>query len=267
VSLAAAELSRVDPATGYQYPDSATALDIAKDQLVAGTPQASHRPQPARQIREGAAADEGAGVGEVPRGLVPQRYDAGALASAAQKEQYGQRSAAVVSDKTSLLAEIKTAGEKPSKLLIDAYDLRLERAHRLDKIHAHGLAYQQKAYKADIGLLVERGAITKDEAAATLKAAEGASESELKSWCTWLSGHKFGGDVIGPVKRYPCTRRAGQGRTDALSAFRSTLDRAVKVGGGLVSDEAKLWQWAQTASADELNQWRGYLEQKLAGGS
>jgi hypothetical protein len=69
------------------------------------------------------------------------------------------------------------------------------------------------------------------------------------------------------VKRYLREQGGGAGNADALTAFRSTLDRAVSAGGGLVTDEAKLWQWAQTASAEELNQWRDYLEAKLAGGS
>ncbi len=113
-----------------------------------------------------------------------------------------KRSAAVVSDRTDLMQKIRAAGEHASKVLYDAYALKLERAKRLDGIHSTGLAYQQAAYKADIALLRQHNLITPAEAKATLAAAAKADEETLKSWRRWLSDHKFGGTTIRDVKHY-----------------------------------------------------------------
>lgn len=112
------------------------------------------------------------------------------------------KSVLVLSDKTKLLQQIKTAGEQPSQALLDAYSLRLERAQVLDGIHAHGLTYQQQAYKADVALLLKHGRITKQEATATLRAAASLDERTLKAWRGWLTANKFDGQTIRDVKQY-----------------------------------------------------------------
>ena len=135
-------------------------------------------------------------------GVIPLQINRSAAQRAAFSEQGMTQSVHVVNDKTDLLKKIQAAGEEPSKALTDAYDLRLERANRLDKIHAHGLTYQQKAYKADVALLLQRGLIDKQEADATLREAAKQDEATLRSWRTWLTANKFGGGVIRDVKRY-----------------------------------------------------------------
>jgi hypothetical protein len=133
-------------------------------------------------------------------GIVPVQVNREAAQVSASG--YPTRAASVTTDQEQLLAKIDAAGFEPSPQLKQSYDLRLERAKRLDKIHAHGLTYQQKAYRADLQLLVERGTLTKDEAAQTLAESHGASEERLKTIRAWLGKHMFGGEDIAQTKRY-----------------------------------------------------------------
>jgi hypothetical protein len=135
-------------------------------------------------------------------GVVPVKINQAAALRARFNERGMTKSVQVVDDRRDLYERITAAGEKPSPVLDQAYKVRLERANRLDGIRAHGLPYQQRAYASDIAYLVKLKRITPAEAKATLAAAKGADEATLKKWRGWLTEHKFGGDVIGDVKRY-----------------------------------------------------------------
>jgi hypothetical protein len=121
----------------------------------------------------------------------------------ALRESYAQQgmtqSVGVLSERKKTYDRLKAAGASSNAKLDQAYALRLARANRLDKIHAHGLSYQQQAYAATVGLAVDRGFMTKESGAAALKAAKGANETQLRSWNRWFGSHVFGGNVIGPV--------------------------------------------------------------------
>ncbi|HEY7312121.1 MAG TPA: hypothetical protein VH643_22340 [Gemmataceae bacterium] len=112
------------------------------------------------------------------------------------------KSVATVSDREKFYAALADAGyHNPAPALRRAYDLRLERAKRLDRIDAHGLAYQQKAYRADIGLAVKHGLITKEQAQASLRHLPQASEQEIEKSRDWIGDHLFGGQTITQAKR------------------------------------------------------------------
>jgi hypothetical protein len=133
-------------------------------------------------------------------GVIPVTVDKNAAKRAQLMERGMTKSVAQIDDKTHLYDRLKQAGEKPSKVLDDAYALKLEWKNRLDKIHSHGLTYYQKAYKVDIALAVERKLLTPQEAKDTLAAAKTASQDQLQTWHNWFGRHKFGGQTITEVK-------------------------------------------------------------------
>lgn len=135
-------------------------------------------------------------------GVAPVKIDKQAAQRARFNQQGMTQSVKVLTDKQKLYDRIEAAGEKPSPILDHAFQLKLERSKALDGIHAHGLAYQQKAYKSDVALMLKHGLVTKEEAAATLKAAKSVDEDTLKKWRSWLGRNKFGGQTVSDVGSY-----------------------------------------------------------------
>jgi hypothetical protein len=132
-------------------------------------------------------------------GVVPVTIGKDAAQRASFKERGMDQSVGVLSHKQELFDRIDQAGEKPSKALIDAYQMKLDRAKYLDRIQAggaRGLTYQQKAYQADIAYLRRKNLISASEAAETLRHAKNQNEATLKRWRGWLGDNKFQGNVI-----------------------------------------------------------------------
>lgn len=149
-------------------------------------------------------------VGRIKRelGVLPVKVNRDVALRMQFSERGMETSLGVVDRKREMLDKIQAAGEKPSRVLLQVYDLQLERAKRLDGIHAHGLTYQQKAYRSDLGLLVKRGLISSREATDAISHAKTADEESIKKWRRWLTDHKFSGpetdgkNVIEGVRDY-----------------------------------------------------------------
>ena len=115
------------------------------------------------------------------------------------------QSVAVVKDRKAFYDALAAAGyNTPSPALERAYDVRLERAKKLDSIRlggASGLAYERKAYRADIQLALKHGLVSKQEARASLAFLPRASEADIKKSRLWIGDHLFGGETITQAKR------------------------------------------------------------------
>lgn len=215
VSLGAAEISRIDPSTGFPYPARASALDIAKDQLISGTPQASLVRNLKGDYGKVLQPTKAQAIGKFAvGGLVPQRYDPEALAKAAEAEQRslmspGQR---VARDgmrlRKEFLASAKQAGLLPpdaTKLPDELRDAITARTARYANYASRGIKrgdpdYQRKAFEADMQLLEKRAVLTPRQAARGLEWARDASREDLISAREALGRKQFKGDALSDYK-------------------------------------------------------------------
>ncbi len=134
-------------------------------------------------------------------GVVPVKIDQAAALRAQFSERGMEQSINVLDDRTEFFGKIKQAGFKVKPKLQQAYGYRLERAKRLDSIHAHGLTYQQKALRSDLDALVKRGAVHPRFRAEMLAAAKGRTEEEISRARRKLGDNFFGGADIAEAKR------------------------------------------------------------------
>jgi hypothetical protein len=133
-------------------------------------------------------------------GVVPVKIDK----QAAQRAQFSERgmtqSINVVDDQQEFFQQLDQVGYEPDPKLRAAYKVRLGRAQRLDKIHAHGLAYQQKAYRSDVAYAVSLGKVDRKLASQMLAGIKGATEDEISRARDEMRDAYFGGDEIRQAK-------------------------------------------------------------------
>lgn len=273
VSLGMAELSRTDPGTSYSYPAGANAFDIAFDQLVSSTPQASLIRNLKGKTTGVLRPTRNQALGKfVAGGLVPQNYDAETLAKAARSEQRSllkpvQR---VVADhaemRSDFLAAAKSAGylQNTDKLPAPLAGAITLRARRYSNYARQGIKsgdpnYQQRAYIADLELLRKLGKITPKELTDATANAKTGSKDDLERWRRWLGVHKFGGDILTDARAALKERgvsvddpQSWAARTDAAAEFTRLLARARKAGVLTTSQLRRSHTWLQTAHTDDI---------------
>lgn len=200
----------------YETPSGETKKTNFMDALVSGM----RRLAPSAGVVQGLVSP-----GSVPSKIYPDHSRLGIIArdlgvvpvkmnrEAAQTAQFSERgmtkAVGAAKDEQAFLKKLDDAGYEPEPKLKAAYKVRLERAKRLDKIHAHGLPYQQRAYRSDIAYAVELGKVSKQQAAEMLAGIKGASEEEINSARDDMRDAYFGGDVISQAKRELRNQTAG----------------------------------------------------------
>jgi hypothetical protein len=214
--LAIAETARVDPRTGFGISPRKSALRVAKEYLIDPLPQATL----ARRLRGSKStsifqATPRQAVGQfLVGGLYPRRYNPEALGEAAHREARalmtpGQR---VLDDHKQMREDFLRGAKDAGLLKPDATQLpkplkeaTILRAKRYSAYASRGIRdgdphYQQKAYEADIALLIKRGVLTEAAAAGFLKRAKAATEEELEQARGKIGDKYFGGAILSDAR-------------------------------------------------------------------